>query len=78
MEIFFAHDRAEEGHGVDDPTVKPRAGREASACSAAGSWARGIAYVTVNAGVPVRVREQDDAAAAQGARRACAGSSTSA
>ena len=42
-----------------------------------GLMGAGIAYVTVNAGVPVRIREKDDAAVGPRASRRWPGSSTS-
>ncbi|HET9554690.1 MAG TPA: fatty acid oxidation complex subunit alpha FadJ [Anaeromyxobacteraceae bacterium] len=64
VEIFFAQTALKKDTGVDDPAVKPR--RVASVgVLGGGLMGGGIAYVTVNAGLPVRVREKDDAAAAR-------------
>jgi 3-hydroxyacyl-CoA dehydrogenase/enoyl-CoA hydratase/3-hydroxybutyryl-CoA epimerase len=71
MEIFFATTALKKDNGTDDPSVKPRPVERVGVLGG-GLMGSGIAYVTVNAGVPVRVREKDDAAAgrALGAVRA--------
>ncbi len=64
VEIFFAQTALKSESGVADPAVKARpVGRVA--VLGGGLMGSGIAYVTVNAGLPVRLREQDDAAAAR-------------
>jgi 3-hydroxyacyl-CoA dehydrogenase / enoyl-CoA hydratase / 3-hydroxybutyryl-CoA epimerase len=65
MEIFFATTALKKDTGVDDPSVKPRKVERVGVLGG-GLMGSGIAYVTVNAGVPVRIRERDDAAAAKG------------
>ena len=62
MEIFFATTALKKDTGVDDPAVKPRPVRAVGVLGG-GLMGSGISFVTVNAGVPVRVRERDDAAA---------------
>jgi 3-hydroxyacyl-CoA dehydrogenase/enoyl-CoA hydratase/3-hydroxybutyryl-CoA epimerase len=64
MEIFFATTALKKDNGTDDPTVKPRPVERAGVLGG-GLMGSGIAYVTVNAGIPVRVRERDDGAAAK-------------
>jgi 3-hydroxyacyl-CoA dehydrogenase/enoyl-CoA hydratase/3-hydroxybutyryl-CoA epimerase len=64
VEIFFAQTAMKRESGVADPAVKPRP-VERVAVLGGGLMGSGIAYVTVNAGLPVRLREQDDAAAAR-------------
>lgn len=65
MEIFFATTALKKDNGVDDPAVKARP-VSAVGVLGGGLMGGGIAYVTVNAGLPVRLRERDDAAAARG------------
>ncbi|MGC4000383.1 MAG: fatty acid oxidation complex subunit alpha FadJ [Anaeromyxobacter sp.] len=64
IEIFFAQTALKKDSGVDDPAVKPR---EVSRVGVLGGglMGSGIAYVTVGADVPVRLRERDDAAGAR-------------
>jgi 3-hydroxyacyl-CoA dehydrogenase/enoyl-CoA hydratase/3-hydroxybutyryl-CoA epimerase len=62
MEIFFATTALKKDTGVDDPSVKARPVSRVGVLGG-GLMGSGIAYVTVNAGIPVRVRERDDAAA---------------
>jgi 3-hydroxyacyl-CoA dehydrogenase/enoyl-CoA hydratase/3-hydroxybutyryl-CoA epimerase len=62
MEIFFATTALKKDTGVDDPAVKPRPVARVGVLGG-GLMGGGIATVTVNAGIPVRVREKDDAAA---------------
>jgi 3-hydroxyacyl-CoA dehydrogenase/enoyl-CoA hydratase/3-hydroxybutyryl-CoA epimerase len=71
MEIFFATTALKKDNGTDDPAVKARPVASVGILGG-GLMGSGIAFVTVNAGVPVRVREKDDAAAgrALGAVRA--------
>jgi 3-hydroxyacyl-CoA dehydrogenase/enoyl-CoA hydratase/3-hydroxybutyryl-CoA epimerase len=64
MEIFFATTALKKDNGVDDPAVKARAVSRVGVLGG-GLMGSGIAYVTVNAGIPVRVRERDDASAAK-------------
>jgi 3-hydroxyacyl-CoA dehydrogenase/enoyl-CoA hydratase/3-hydroxybutyryl-CoA epimerase len=65
MEIFFAQTALKKDSGVDDPAVKARPVRRVAVLGG-GLMGSGIAYVTANAGLPVRIREKDDAAAARG------------
>ena len=62
MEIFFATTALKKDNGTGDPSVKPRT-VERLGVLGGGLMGSGIAYVTVNAGIPVRLREKDDAAA---------------
>jgi 3-hydroxyacyl-CoA dehydrogenase/enoyl-CoA hydratase/3-hydroxybutyryl-CoA epimerase len=64
MEIFFATTALKKDNGTDDPSVKPRTVQRVGVLGG-GLMGSGIAYVTVNAGLPVRVREKDDASAAK-------------
>jgi len=64
MEIFFAQTALKKDTGVDDPAVKPRPVARAGVLGG-GLMGSGIASVTSNAGVPVRLRERDDAACAK-------------
>jgi 3-hydroxyacyl-CoA dehydrogenase/enoyl-CoA hydratase/3-hydroxybutyryl-CoA epimerase len=64
VEIFFAQTAMKRESGVADPSVKPRKVERVGVLGG-GLMGSGIAYVTVNAGLPVRLREQDDAAAAR-------------
>ncbi len=64
MEIFFATTALKKDNGTDDPSVKPRMVERVGVLGG-GLMGSGISYVTVNAGIPVRVREKDDAAAAK-------------
>jgi 3-hydroxyacyl-CoA dehydrogenase/enoyl-CoA hydratase/3-hydroxybutyryl-CoA epimerase len=61
-EIFFATTALKKDTGVDDPAVKARK-VESVGVLGGGLMGSGIAYVTVGAGVPVRLRERDDASA---------------
>ncbi len=60
--IFFATTALKKDSGVDDPSVKPRR-VESVGVLGGGLMGSGIAFVTVSAGVPVRIRERDDVAA---------------
>jgi 3-hydroxyacyl-CoA dehydrogenase/enoyl-CoA hydratase/3-hydroxybutyryl-CoA epimerase len=62
VEIFFAQTALKKDTGVADPAVKARPVERVGVLGG-GLMGGGIAYVTVNAGVPVRLRERDDAAA---------------
>jgi 3-hydroxyacyl-CoA dehydrogenase/enoyl-CoA hydratase/3-hydroxybutyryl-CoA epimerase len=64
VEIFFAQTALKRESGVADPSVKALKVERVGVLGG-GLMGSGIAYVTVNAGLPVRVREQDDAAAAR-------------
>jgi 3-hydroxyacyl-CoA dehydrogenase/enoyl-CoA hydratase/3-hydroxybutyryl-CoA epimerase len=64
MEIFFAQTALRKDTGVDDPAVKPRPVSRAGVLGG-GLMGSGIAIVTSGAGLPVRIRERDDASAAR-------------
>ncbi len=64
VEIFFATTALKKDTGVDDPAVKARPVARVGVLGG-GLMGSGIAYVTVNAGLPVRLREKDDAAGAR-------------
>ncbi len=64
VEIFFAQTALKRESGVADPGVKARPVERVGVLGG-GLMGSGIAYVTVNAGVPVRLREANDAAAAK-------------
>jgi 3-hydroxyacyl-CoA dehydrogenase/enoyl-CoA hydratase/3-hydroxybutyryl-CoA epimerase len=64
MEIFFATTALKKDNGTDDPAVKPRRVEKVGVLGG-GLMGSGISYVTANAGLPVRVRERDDVAAAK-------------
>jgi 3-hydroxyacyl-CoA dehydrogenase/enoyl-CoA hydratase/3-hydroxybutyryl-CoA epimerase len=60
MEIFFATTALKKDNGTPDPSVKPRPVASVGVLGG-GLMGSGIATVTVNAGIPVRLREKDDA-----------------
>jgi len=64
MEIFFAQTALKKDTGVDDPGVRAREVVRVGVLGG-GLMGAGIAGVTVQAGLPVRIRERDDAAAAR-------------
>src|SRR5512144_564641 len=64
IDIFFATTALKKDTGVDDPSVKPRK-VERMGVLGGGLMGSGIAFVTVGAGLPVRVREKDDLASAK-------------
>jgi 3-hydroxyacyl-CoA dehydrogenase/enoyl-CoA hydratase/3-hydroxybutyryl-CoA epimerase len=64
MGIFFATTALKKDNGTSDPSVKGRK-VESVGILGGGLMGSGIAYVTVNAGVPVRIREKDEAAVAR-------------
>ena len=64
IDIFFATTALKKDTGVDDPSVKARKVERAGVLGG-GLMGSGIAFVTVGAGIPVRVREKDDLAAAR-------------
>ncbi|MDC0680072.1 fatty acid oxidation complex subunit alpha FadJ [Sorangium atrum] len=65
MELFFATNAMKKDTGVDDPAVQPRK-VEKIAMIGAGLMGAGIAYVSLNAGIPVRLRDRDDASIGRG------------
>ncbi|MGZ6123679.1 MAG: 3-hydroxyacyl-CoA dehydrogenase NAD-binding domain-containing protein, partial [Myxococcales bacterium] len=68
VEIFFATQALKKDTGVDDAGVKPRQ-VEKVAMLGAGLMGAGIAYVTAEAGIPVRLKDKDDAALGRGLRQ---------
>ena len=64
IDIFFATTALKKDTGVDDPSVKPRAVERVGVLGG-GLMGSGIAFVTASAGLPVRIREKDDLAAAK-------------
>src|SRR5947209_2198431 len=68
MELFFATQALKKDTGVDEPSVKPRnVGKVAML--GAGLMGAGIAYVTADAGIPVRLKDKDDAALGRGLKQ---------
>jgi 3-hydroxyacyl-CoA dehydrogenase / enoyl-CoA hydratase / 3-hydroxybutyryl-CoA epimerase len=65
VEIFFATTQLKKDTGVDDPAVKPRPVEKAGMLGA-GLMGAGIAYVTADTGIPVRLKDKDDAALGRG------------
>jgi 3-hydroxyacyl-CoA dehydrogenase / enoyl-CoA hydratase / 3-hydroxybutyryl-CoA epimerase len=68
VEIFFATQALKKDTGVDDPSVKPR-NVEKVAILGAGLMGAGIAYVTADAGIAVRLKDKDDAALGRGLKQ---------
>jgi 3-hydroxyacyl-CoA dehydrogenase/enoyl-CoA hydratase/3-hydroxybutyryl-CoA epimerase len=64
VEIFFAQTALKKDSGVADPAVRARPIARVGVLGG-GLMGGGIAAVTVGAGLPVRLRERDDAAAAK-------------
>ncbi len=64
MQIFFATTALKKDSGVDDPSVQPRRVERVGVLGG-GLMGSGIAIVTTKAGLPVRIREKDDAASAR-------------
>jgi 3-hydroxyacyl-CoA dehydrogenase / enoyl-CoA hydratase / 3-hydroxybutyryl-CoA epimerase len=65
IEIFFATTALKKDTGVSDPSVKARK-VEKVAMLGAGLMGGGIAYVTASAGIPVRLKDRDDASLGRG------------
>ncbi|XXT19981.1 fatty acid oxidation complex subunit alpha FadJ [Sorangium sp. So ce429] len=65
MEIFFATTAMKKDTGVDDPSVQPWK-VEKIAMLGAGLMGAGIAYVSLNAGIAVRLKDRDDASLGRG------------
>jgi len=65
IEIFFATTALKKDTGVDDASVRPH---EVSrvAMLGGGLMGGGIAYVTMQAGIPVRIKDKDDAGVGRG------------
>src|SRR5205085_1998518 len=68
VEIFFATQALKKDTGVDEPSVKPR-DVEKVAILGAGLMGAGIAYVTADAGITVRLKDKDDAALGRGLKQ---------
>jgi len=68
VEIFFATQALKKDVGVDDPAARPRK-VEKVAMLGAGLMGAGIAYVTADAGIPVRLKDKDDAALGRGLKQ---------
>ncbi|HEY2027579.1 MAG TPA: fatty acid oxidation complex subunit alpha FadJ [Myxococcales bacterium] len=65
VEIFFATQALKKDTGVDDASVKPaKVGK--IAMLGAGLMGAGIAYVTAEAGIPVRLKDKDEAGLGRG------------
>ncbi|HVY49042.1 MAG TPA: fatty acid oxidation complex subunit alpha FadJ [Minicystis sp.] len=65
MEIFFAQTALKKDPGVDDPSVKPRK-VETIAMLGAGLMGAGIAYVSIEGGYHVRLKDKDDVSLGRG------------
>jgi 3-hydroxyacyl-CoA dehydrogenase/enoyl-CoA hydratase/3-hydroxybutyryl-CoA epimerase len=65
IEIFFATTALKKDTGTDDPSAKAMK-VERVAMLGGGLMGGGIAYVTVNAGIPVRLKDKDDAGVGRG------------
>jgi 3-hydroxyacyl-CoA dehydrogenase/enoyl-CoA hydratase/3-hydroxybutyryl-CoA epimerase len=65
MEIFFATTALKKDTGVDDAGASARR-VEKIAMLGAGLMGAGITYVSINAGLPVRLRDRDDASLGRG------------
>src|SRR3954466_14864513 len=65
IEIYFATQALKKDTGVDDAAVKGRKVQKV-AMLGAGLMGAGIAYVTAEAGIPVRLKDKDDAALGRG------------
>lgn len=66
MGVFFATTAMKKDSGVDDPTVQPRPIRRVGMLGA-GLMGAGIAYTTASlAGIPVRLKDKDEAGVARG------------
>jgi 3-hydroxyacyl-CoA dehydrogenase/enoyl-CoA hydratase/3-hydroxybutyryl-CoA epimerase len=68
VEIFFATQALKKDSGVDEPGVKPRKVQKV-AMLGAGLMGAGIAYVTAEAGIPVRLKDKDDVALGRGLKQ---------
>src|SRR3954471_3451458 len=65
IEIYFATQALKKDTGVDDAAVKGKKVQKV-AMLGAGLMGAGIAYVTAEAGIPVRLKDKDDAALGRG------------
>ncbi len=68
VQIFFATTALKKDTGVDDPSVKPARVSKVGMVGA-GLMGAGIAAVTADAGIAVRLRDKDDAALGRGLRQ---------
>src|SRR6267142_139114 len=68
VEIFFATQALKKDTGVDDASVKARKVEKVGMLGA-GLMGAGIAYVTADAGIPVRLKDKDDAALGRGLKQ---------
>lgn len=68
IEIFFATQALKKDKGVDEAGVEPRQVQKV-AMLGAGLMGAGIAYVAAEAGIPVRLKDKDDAALGRGFRQ---------
>jgi 3-hydroxyacyl-CoA dehydrogenase/enoyl-CoA hydratase/3-hydroxybutyryl-CoA epimerase len=62
VEIFFATTALKKDNGTSNPEVKPRPVKKLGVVGG-GLMGGGIAWVSAQAGIPVRLKERDDAAA---------------
>jgi 3-hydroxyacyl-CoA dehydrogenase/enoyl-CoA hydratase/3-hydroxybutyryl-CoA epimerase len=65
IEVFFATTALKKDIGVDDPKVKPH-DVDRVAMLGGGLMGGGIAYITIDAGIPVRLKDKDDAGLGRG------------
>jgi 3-hydroxyacyl-CoA dehydrogenase/enoyl-CoA hydratase/3-hydroxybutyryl-CoA epimerase len=65
MSIFFATVELKKDTGVDDPNVEARKVQKLGMLGA-GLMGAGITYVTLSAGIPVRLKDKDDAGLGNG------------
>ncbi len=65
IEVFFAQTALKKETGVRDPAVKPRQVEKVGMIGA-GLMGAGIAYVTIQGGLPVRLKDKDDSALGRG------------
>ena len=65
IEVFFAQTALKKDPGIDEAGVTPRQVLHVSTLGG-GLMGGGIAYVTINAGIPVRLKERDDAGLGRG------------
>src|SRR3954469_12540407 len=68
IEIYFATQALKKDTGVDDAAVKGKKVQKV-AMLGAGLMGAGIAYVTADAGIPVRLKDKDDAALGRGLKQ---------
>ncbi len=65
IEMFFATTGLKKDSGVDDPNVAPRTVDRVGVLGG-GLMGAGVAYVTINAGIPVRLKDKDDVGIGRG------------